>query len=72
MKFHIHCASLMGPGDVRVNPASGLPIIGDSMFDVGGNPYGIGSSDDWSTGLGMDWSSDADMGSGDWGFGDDW
>ena len=27
------------------NPASGLPMLGDSGLDIGGNPFGT----DWST-----------------------
>ena len=28
-----------------INPASGLPMMGDSMIDVAGNPYGTDSND---------------------------
>ena len=33
-----------------INPASALPMIGDSGLDVGGNPFGT----DWSSGINAD------------------
>ena len=36
-----HCES-----SFSVNPASGLPMIGDSMIDVGGNTYGSSGNND--------------------------
>lgn len=52
-----------GPG---INPASGLPMNSDGMFDVAGNPFGTSASDDGS-GVGggcMDFS-DNSMSGGD-------
>lgn len=37
----MHASTFDGP---LVNPASGLPMIGDSMIDVGGNVFGTGPS----------------------------
>lgn len=43
-----------------INPATGLPMLGDGPVDIGGNPYGEDSSQrDWN-GDGHDsWSSDS-------------
>ena len=32
--------------NMGVNPATGLPMMDDSMTDVGGNPYGTDLNDD--------------------------
>lgn len=40
-EFGMHASTFDGP---LVNPASGLPMIGDSMIDVGGNVFGTGPS----------------------------
>ncbi len=46
-----------------INPASGLPIMDDSLIDSAGNPFGMNSfdigSDDWSgsSSFDSDWSS---------------
>ncbi|WP_266180218.1 hypothetical protein [Dyella humicola] len=39
--FDMHTGTFEGP---LVNPASGLPMIGGSMIDVGGNVFGTGPS----------------------------
>jgi hypothetical protein len=43
-----------------INPATGLPMLGDGPVDIGGNPYGEDSSQhDWN-GAGQDsWNSDS-------------
>ncbi len=35
--------------NMGVNPATGLPMMDDSMIDVGGNPYGTDLNDNSST-----------------------
>lgn len=35
---------LFGVSAVGVNPATGLSMVGDSMFDVAGNAFGTGTS----------------------------
>ena len=35
--------------NLGVNPATGLPMMDDSMIDVGGNPYGTDLNDDSAT-----------------------
>ena len=55
-----------------INPASGLPMMGDSMFDVVGNVYGTDSMSSVDGAFDMDWGSGSDMLSGDSTFGDSW
>ena len=38
--------SASSTADIGVNPASGLPMMDDSMIDVAGNPYGTDLNDD--------------------------
>jgi hypothetical protein len=55
-----------------INPASGLPMMGGSMFDVAGNAYGTDSMSSFGNTFDMDWSCGSDMLSGDSTFGGDW
>lgn len=52
---------------MMVNPATGLPMIEDTMIDVGGNVFGTSSEDTFSSSdsLSMDDSFGSDFGSGD-------
>jgi hypothetical protein len=55
-----------------INPASGLPMIGDDCtgIDVAGNPYGTDLQDSWTDSGLSDWNSISE----DWSssFSDDW
>lgn len=46
--------------DPGINPATGLPMAGDSGIDVGGNPYGTDMSDHFDS---SPFSTDAFSGS---------
>ena len=37
--------------NIGVNPATGLPMMDDSMIDAGGNPYGTDLNDDSATSI---------------------
>ena len=58
--------------NLGVNPATGLPMMDDSMIDVDGNPYGTDLNDDSATFTSAFDDDDSSFGgSGGGGFGDD-
>ena len=44
-------SDLLSPTNLEINPATGLPMIDDSMIDVAGNVYGTDSLETFSDDL---------------------
>ncbi|MDY0208362.1 MAG: hypothetical protein RBR82_17330 [Pseudomonas sp.] len=61
-------------GISQINPATGLPMVGDSIggIDVGGNPYGTDISDSISSGIDDSFGSSFDDSFSSGGINDDW